>query len=455
MHDLVLLNHWWKGKEQIKADKNIKEFEEKKYKFFPVVLKNTELKPNNVFTLRGPRQVGKTTIIKLKIKDLLFNEKINENAIFFWNCDELTDFKELSSIIREYLEFSKIRDIKEKYIFLDEISGVKEWQKSIKSLIDSGELKDCCLILTGSNTLDIKYGIERLPGRTGKLGKDVLLLPLKFSEYVSLIKPEIFDKIKRINNLSIKEIINKTTGIEQFGPDLKLLFNQYLITGGFPLVINEFFSNKKIPDYIYELYYRWVIGDIVKWGKQEKIAAQILSAAIIKQSSAVSWDSFAKESEIKSHKTVSSYMEDFENMFVFLILYFLELNKKIPDYNKNKKIYFIDPFIYHVFNKKMHLRENEISPSLIESTAISNLARLTYEELSPKIYYWKNKKEVDAILKIKSELFPFEIKYQTKISKEDYLGLYHFNGGVLITKDKLDRHEKYPAIPIHLFLSII
>ena len=103
----------------------------------------------------------------------------------------------------------------------------------------------------------------------------------------------------------------------------------------------------------------------------------------------------------------------------------------------------------------MHLKENEISPSLIESAAISNLARLTYEELSPSIYYWKNKKEVDAILKIKNNLFPFEIKYQTKISKEDYSGLHHFNSGVLITKDKLDRHKKYPAIPIHLFLSII
>jgi len=104
MRDLTLLNHWWKGKEQIKEDKNIKEFEEKKYKFFSKTLKNAELKPNNVFTLRGPRQVGKTTVIKLKIKDLLFNEKINENAVFFWNCDELTDFKELSSIIRRDAE---------------------------------------------------------------------------------------------------------------------------------------------------------------------------------------------------------------------------------------------------------------------------------------------------------------------------------------------------------------
>src|SRR3989344_3291337 len=453
MVDLSILNPWWKGEEYIKEDKHIKDFEEKEYKWRPELLNQLKLLPNNIYSLRGPRQVGKTTLIKLIIKKLL-EKKADEKSIFFWNCDELIDFRELSSIMKEYLEFAKINQVQEKHIFLDEVSRIKDWQRTIKSLSDSGELKDCCLMITGSNTLDIKYGLERLPGRTGKSGKDFFLLPLNFFEYISLIKPEIASKIKKVKSISVKEINEKIEGVRIFDFELKVLFNQYLITGGFPLVINEFFSNKKIPDYIYELYYRWVIGDIVKWGKQEKIAAQILSAAIIKQSSAVSWGSFAKESEIKSHKTVSSYMEDFENMFVFLILYFLELNKKIPDYNKNKKIYFIDPFIYHVFNKKMHLRENEISPSLIESTAISNLARLTYEELSPKIYYWKNKKEVDAILKIKSELFPFEIKYQTKISKEDYLGLYHFNGGVLITKDKLDRHEKYPAIPIHLFLSI-
>lgn len=453
MVDLALLNPWWKGKEYIKEDKNIKEFEEKQYKWHPELLEKIDLKPDNIFTLRGPRQVGKTTLVKLLIKKLL--DKEDEKSVFFWNCDELLDFRELASILREYLEFSKVNNIKEKYIFLDEISRVRNWQRAIKALRDSGELSNCCLVLTGSHTLDIKYSIERLPGRIGKIGKDFVLLPLSFSDYIKLIKPHIAKKIKKIKKLSVQEINNKINNAKIFDSEIAILFKQYLITGGFPLVINEFFSNKKIPDYVYELYLRWVIGDIVKWGKQERILTQLLSSVISKQSSAISWDSLAKESEIKSHKTVSSYVECLENMFVLLTLYFLDPNKKMPDFNKNKKLYFFDPFIYHVFNKKIYFKENEISSSLIEATTISNLARLTYGGSFPNIYYWKNKKEVDALLKIKKEIFPVEVKYQTRISKQDFKGLYYFNKGILATKDVLIKGEKYSAIPIHLLLAVI
>ncbi len=454
MQNLSILNPWWKGRDEINKDKHIREFEEKEYKWKPVLLKEIELAPNNVFTLRGPRQVGKTTLIKLLIKELL-NKNIDEKSIFFWNCDELVDYRELISILRAYLEFSKLSNAKKKYIFLDEISRIKNWQRAIKSLRDSGELDDCSLMLTGSHTLDIKYGIERLPGRTGKLGKDMLLLPMSFSEYINLIKPEIARKIKKITKLSVKEINKSASEANLFDSELKILFQQYLITGGFPLVINEFFSNKKIPDYVYEIYMNWIVGDIVKWGKQERILIQLLRSVILKQGSTISWDSLAKESEIKSHKTVSSYVEDLENMFVLLTLYFLRLDKKIPDFNKNKKLYITDPFIYNVFNRKIYFKENEIDSSMIEAVAASNLARLVYRDLFPSIYYWKNKKEVDIILKIKNDVFPFEIKYQTKISKEDYRGLYYFKKGILVTKDNFIRGDKYSAIPLHLMLAII
>lgn len=454
MTDLALLNPWWKGKGHINEDRHMREFEGKKYKWKPELLVKIKLLPDNIFTLRGPRQVGKTTLIKLLIRDLL-DKGMDEKSIFFWNCDELLDFRELSSILREYIEFSKVSNIKEKYIFLDEISRINNWQRSVKSLKDSGELEDCCLMLTGSHTLDIKYGLERLPGRTGKLGKDLMLLPMSFSDYILLIKPYIAEKIKKIKGISVNEINNKIDHIKIFDAELRVLFKQYLITGGFPLVVNEFFSNSEIPEYVYELYLRWVVGDIVKWGKQEKILIQLLRSVILKQSSAISWDSLAKESEIKSHKTVSSYVEDLENMFVLVVLYYLELSKNVPNFSKNKKLYFSDPFIYHVFNKRIYFKENEITPALIEGTIISNLARLTYNGLFPNIYYWKNKKEVDALLKIKNDIFPLEIKYQSKISKEDYKGLYYFNKGILITKDALVKGQKYSAVPAHLLLAVI
>ncbi len=452
MADLTLLNPWWKGKEYLYEDKHLKEFEEKKYKWYPRV--KAELIPNNVFTLRGPRQVGKTTLIKLWIKSLM-DKNISEKSIFFWNCDELVDFRELAALLRQYLELAKVYHCTRKYIFLDEVSRIRDWQRAIKSMVDSGELEECCIVVTGSHTLDLKYGLERLPGRTGKQGKDLFLLPLSFAEYVQVIKPEIAAKITPVQQISIAEINHSLLSAQPYNAELKVLFSQYLITGGFLVVANTFFSEQKIADYLYELYARWIIGDLVKWRKQEKIAIQLLRAIIEKQSTALSWGSLAKESEIKSNKTVSAYVEDLENMFALVVAYFLDLHTLSPNFDKNKKIYFIDPFIYHVFNKKIFFKENEIVPSLIEGTVIANLARIQQGKTYPNIYYWKNKREVDVLILQEKRVFPLEVKYQATISTEDYQGLYHFASGVLITKDTLKIGEKYSAIPAHLLLAVL
>ena len=303
--------------------------------------------------------------------------------------------------------------------------------------------------MTGSHSLDIKYRAELLPGRRGKYGKDFLLLPLTFREYIKLLKPEVYEKLKTIKNISINELNAAIKSANLFKDELNILFNQYLITGGFPLVINEFFDSGNIPDYVYEIYRKWVVGDMVKWDKSEKILLQLMRGAIQKQSTPISWDSLAKGVEIKSHKTVSSYVEALENMFVFVILYFLDLSKKIPNYNKNKKIYFLDPFIFHSFNNAIFFKSNEILPSLIESVVVSHLNRKF------QVFYWKNKREVDAIIKINEKEVGVEIKYQNKISRDDMGGLYHFKDGIMITKDFLEIKKKYPCYPVYLFLAVI
>ena len=445
--ELEILNPWWKAKGNIELDKHISELNGKKYQWMPAILKEIEFKVDNIFTLLGPRQVGKTTLLKLFIKELLAS--VDSKSIFFWSCDELVDFRELSSILREYLRFAAVYNIKDKFIFLDEISRVKDWQRAIKFLVDSGELKNCFLMMTGSHALDLKYNAERLPGRTGRYGREIFLLPMCFSDFLLLVEPELSKKISRIEAFSLQEIAKKARDASLFSIELRVLFEKYLITGGFPLVVNEFLVNNNIPEYVYDIYFNWVVGDIVRWGKQEKILLQLMKAILQKQSSAVSWDSIAKNAEIKSHKTVSSYIEALENMFVLNVLYFLELEKKMPDSSKNKKIYFANPFINAVFNKKIYFTEHKISPELTEAVAVSHLKRFG------RAYYWKNKKEVDIVLQIKEELYALEIKYQNKISKHDYSGLCHFSKGILITKEFLDLEGKYLAIPLHLLLAIL
>lgn len=83
--------------------------------------------------------------------------------------------------------------------------------------------------------------------------------------------------------------------------------------------------------------------------------------------------------------------------------YFIDLNRNIPDYSKNKKIYFFDPFIYHLFNRIFYFKDSEITPSLVESVAVVHFARFFLKRMpagrsfSDFVYYWKNRKETDII----------------------------------------------------------
>jgi len=459
LKEYAIQNPWWKGKEHIREDRHLRHYFGLRYRWLPPVLEEAKLAPDNIFSIRGPRQVGKTTLVKLMIRSLIENG-IPEKAVFYATCDVMLDYKELLGLIRAYIEFAESGNIVERYIFLDEISGIENWQKAVKLLVDSGELENTCLVLTGSHTLDIKYGFERLPGRTGKLGKDYLLLPLKFNKFVSLVKPEIYARIETVPYLSVKAINKSINSALPFEKELKVLFNQYLTVGGFPLAINEFYAEKEIPEYVYELYTRWVIGDIAKWGKQEKILKQMLRTAIIKQGTAVSWDSFAKDAEIKSHKTVSSYAEDLENMFVFFVLYFIDLDKKTANYNKNKKIYFFDPFVHHMFNRMFYFKEAEITPALIEAVTVVHFARFAQKEIpytkpNEVAFHWKNRRETDIVLKSKGDLFAVEVKYQEKISRADFGSLHHFKEGIIASKSTLKTGEQYSVVPVHLLLALI
>ena len=457
--DYAIRNVWWQGKARINEDRHIKSYLEKKHRWRSRILDEIKLTPGNIFTIRGPRQIGKTTLVKLIIKSLI-EEGANEKAIVYATCDVIIDHIELLELVRSYLEFADSNNVREKFIFLDEISGIENWQKAIKLLVDSGELDCTCLVLTGSHTLDIKYGFERLPGRTGRHGKDYLLLPLTFSEFVLLMRPDIAASIKPAASLSIAAINEAANSAVPFDRELKVLFNQYLAVGGFPLAINEFYEENAMPDYIYELYTRWVIGDITRWGRQEKILKQMVRTAIRKEGTAISWDSFAKDAEIKSHKTVSVYAEDLENMFVFFVLYQIDLHKKTPNYSKNKKIYFFDPFVFAMFNRMLYFKDAEITPALIEAVAVVHFARfaqrrLPYAKLNDVAFYWKNKKEADIVLLTDDEPFAVEVKYPEKITKGDFASLYHFKEGVIASKSSIELGEPYTVVPVHILLAAI
>lgn len=359
-----------------------------------------------IYSLRGPRQVGKTTWIKLKIKELL--KKNEPKQIFYYSLDLIKKNNELKEIIETFIEYS---ENKTKYIFLDEIPCVEKWELALKDLYDSGLLKKCIIVVTGSHSLDISRNIEKLPGRVGKGKRDYIFFPMSFSEIINLKKNYKFGS-------SIKDDLFY---LESNSKEIFNLFNEYIRTGGFPIAINE------IDATTYETYIRWIIGDLTKWNKKELFSKQILMRILETYTNTTNWSTIKSKTDIESHSTAADYVISFEEMFLVNFIYLYNESKKKGLFQKVKKIYTTDPFIYAVVKKwtfDEDIEEEDIS-KIVEGMVLNCLIRVLFEEYKfnffdykDKIFYHKNKsgtKETDFIIK---NLGKIEVKWKMNVSKK-------------------------------------
>ena len=98
--ELANQNPWWQNKNTINDDFKIKQFNESQLQYFhPLVTK--EYKSFSLFIIRGPRQVGKSTALKLLIRKLLSNGN-NPFSIFFFDCEVLFTAAEIKEILEAY-----------------------------------------------------------------------------------------------------------------------------------------------------------------------------------------------------------------------------------------------------------------------------------------------------------------------------------------------------------------
>lgn len=422
---LIEKNPWWKGKSYFKEDYDYSKWKEKKIKWVPHLINEIPLKPFSLNFLFGPRQVGKTTALKLLIRKLLKSKK--EMAIFYFRCDAIANYKELEEVLMTYLNLREKEKIKSSVILLDEITFTKEWHRTIKDLIDDGVFKNDVLIITGSSSLFIKKEVDMFPGRRG-YGKDFSLFPLTFKEFVNVTNKELSKNIAKHGSHVFLNELNK------------MLFD-YFNCGGFPIAINSYFEKRDLQE-VKDIYLTWIKNDLAKVEKNEYVAKEIIKAVLTKMPSAISWESISKETSIKAAKTVYSYITTLKELFVLGISYFIEPNNALINFGKNKKIFFTDPLFFHMFEDWCLVKIKEKESIMAESLLASHLSR-KYGD----VYYWKNKEEIDCVVKTENGLKGYECKWKEN-PKEKKLIIGKIKDVLTITKK--DVNEK--MIPLSLFL---
>lgn len=454
-------NPWWQAKENILQDVHIEKLSRVKHKWQPPIINTFNLNQDVIYTLRGSRQLGKTTLLKLLIEKLL-KENPKENILYF-SGNNIDNYKELIAVFNLYFEW--INNNHRKFIFIDEITFVKEWTRAIKHLADIGRLRSCSLIITGSNSHDLRYELERMPGRRGQDAElDKIMFGVSFREYVEFENKEIILKIYNIKSAE--------ENYQFFKKDINKYLTNYIFTGGFIQSINSFCSNQRIDQDVYQQYLSWVLGDLAKIGRKEHYSRQIFEQIIKSITTNVGFDTIAKKTSINSHLTVGEYLDIMESSFIVKILYQIDMNKKIGSLRKTKKVYFQDIFLLWVFlgyvfglsdyftASKKRIEDNLFKTKLIEQLIMSHLLRLENSiNWSNMVFFFRstNQYEVDFVVRAPDNtLLPIEVKYKDEVAPKDFslLGKVNSSCGIIISKDTLFRKDNKLIIPAGLFLLL-
>lgn len=162
-------------------------------------------KDDMIKVISGIRRCGKSFFLKSIIEELLENG-INEKDIIYIELDkkgykDIKTSKQLEKVIDE-----KIIDEDFKYLFIDEIQNVENFESLINSYREEGNIS---IFITGSNSYLLSGElVTKLTGRY----IEIEMMTLSFYEYVDM---------KRFLNKNVNE-------------NIYLEFEEYIRNGGFP-----------------------------------------------------------------------------------------------------------------------------------------------------------------------------------------------------------------------------
>jgi len=341
------------------------------------ILQNTianELFSGKAIVVFGPRQTGKTTLVKTLVESL-------DQTVTWLNGDE-ADIRELFNDPTS----TKLKLITgdAKVLVIDEAQRIRNIGLAIKLLVDN--YPHIQVIATGSSSFELANEIkEPLTGR-------------KFEHF--------------LYPLSLKELVGFSSYIEE-----RRHLHHRLIFGSYPEVINNPGNEQKILSSLADSY---LYKDILIWKNIKKPQAleKILKALALQVGSEVSYHELSQISGLDSH-TVENYIDILEKAFIVIKINCLFRNKR-NELKKSKKIYFYDNGIRNAIISNFNsLDIRSDTGALWENYLISERIKHTsYNEIFLNRYFWrsKTKQEIDFIEERGGNLFAYEFKWNSKTS---------------------------------------
>lgn len=343
-----------------------------------------------VVTLLGPRQAGKTTLVKAAFPQKPYvNMEDSENRSL-----ATIDPK---SFMQAYPDGA----------ILDKVQRVPHLLSYIQVRVDETDQKGM-FILTGSHQAQLHSAVSQsLAGRTTLLR----LLPLSLQEM-------------RLANISDP-------------------FEEILLKGGYPKIYKEDLPVSNAYSSYFQTYVErdvrelLQVKDLIQFERFIKLTASRIGQLI-------NYASLASDVGV-SAVTIREWIAVLEATYVLVRLepYFENFGKRQI---KSPKIYFTDTGLAcHLLgiDTTEQLKKDSLYGNLFENWAVVELMKARYNQaLDPRLYFYRDVsgKEVDLLFQRGSRLLPIEIKSNKTFSSSFLDGLHYFHkqtpkraeGGALI-----------------------
>jgi len=365
-------NPWWTRSGWEAEDLHLRRLRAAAVQLATPQIDEVELGVPAVHVLRGPRQVGKSTDLKLLILRAL-DVGAAPRDIVYLSLDLLEGQPPAALVesVNRALELAAGSG-ESRLLLLDEVTAADRWQGAVKALWDEGQIDRDVIVCTGSSAADLAQGAaERLPGRRGR-GRDLLVLPQDFASFARAID----DVAPPAPGLTVAEILTDE-GREAIRearvhlPVLQRALERYLLFGGLPAAVVEAAAGYVAPsEEVERILWDSLVKEAQRRGASIAATQALLERLMRSLGSKLSWSRLAREIDVplgrprrrtgdrSDPRTVQSYVELLAVNYFALIVYFWKQDSGSGDLTKDKKVYFGDPLLSTITAGRVGLRRD-------------------------------------------------------------------------------------------------
>ena len=460
----------------------------KRWAFEPI-LKRLKGGMTPIVALRGPRQVGKTTLIQQIIQELL-DEGVPTHHILRVQFDELPLFTaQQEAILGIAYWFEKhildkafniaVHEGQLVYLFFDELQNIPYWAPQLKYLVDMSSVR---VMITGSSALQIEIGQDSLAGRLSTIEMG----PLFLREIAALRDFGEMPAFWPLNGFSQLKKQGFWEELREFGLQHQAVrhaaFAAFSERGAYPIA-------QKYPDVpweemavqLNESIIRRVIQHDLRTSAGEKGLQrdEQLLEAVFRFSCRYMGQTPKQQFYLEDIKRAMGFPVDWERILTYLhflesslllrLIKPLEMRLKRP-LGMDKLCLCDHALRASLLQEVIPLTESELSSNPHMSVLAGHVVEsIVGHFMSSLLFVGVNhfpergkEPEVDFVLTIGEQRIPIEVKYRKKIELADIRGLIHFIErpvydtpfGLLITQtESVTIHDpRIVQIPLSTFL---